>query len=177
MEARFTYDSLNRLVGISYPDSIQNITYRYDEGAYGVGRLTRITDASGSTEFTYDIRGNTLSVGTTIGEQTYTYSYTYNAADRITGMLYPSGRSVTYAYDTSGRIQSVYSTDVDGMQTLADNIVRLPFGPSTSLTLGNGVERNRSFDKDYRVMNITDESLLQRGYAYNNVDNLSLIHI
>ena len=70
--ATYSYDALNRLTGIIYPDSSENISYIYDEGPNGVGRLSRITDASGSTEYGYDGRGNIISVTQTVNGQSYT---------------------------------------------------------------------------------------------------------
>ena len=40
----YTYDALNRLTAIRFPDSSQDITYGYDNGANGKGRLTSMTD-------------------------------------------------------------------------------------------------------------------------------------
>ena len=40
------------------------------------------------------------------------------------------------------------------MQTVASNIVYLPFGPVSSLTLGNGVDVTYTYDLDYRLTRI-----------------------
>lgn len=61
--ATYSYDALNRLTGISYPTTSLNVTYAYDQpaaGCYNIGRLTTITDSSGSTTYCYDRRGNVL---------------------------------------------------------------------------------------------------------------------
>ena len=66
---RFSYDALNRLTGLSYPTSSLNVTYAYDQAntvtgcstSYPLGRLTTMTDASGSTTYCYDRRGNVLT--------------------------------------------------------------------------------------------------------------------
>ena len=46
------YDALNRLVQVNYADG-QSAVYAYDQGANGLGRLTSLTDASGSTAWFY----------------------------------------------------------------------------------------------------------------------------
>jgi len=174
-KATYTYDALNRLVEVSYPDNSENIVYAYDQGANGVGRLTQITDVSGSTDYGYDARGNTTSVTQTVGDQSYTQTYSYNGANRLTGMTYPSGRAVSYQYDTSGRVNQISSIGNEGAETLADTIVRLPFGPVSSLTLGNGIERTRIYDQDYRAENLTDGTVFAKGLAYSAVNNITAI--
>lgn len=64
----YTYDALNRLTAITYPTASLNVGYFYDQPnsvtgcatSYPAGRLTRMTDASGSTTYCYDRRGNVL---------------------------------------------------------------------------------------------------------------------
>ncbi len=51
----------------------------------------------------------------------------------------------------------------------------MPFGPAISLTLGNGINRTRNYDLDYRVQNIIDGSVLSRNYAYNAANNITAI--
>jgi YD repeat-containing protein len=69
----YCYDALNRLLyKTSYANddytstrctpmpTSQQDQYLYDQGTYGIGRLTRVDDSSGSTAFAYDIRGRTI---------------------------------------------------------------------------------------------------------------------
>jgi len=167
----YSYDALNRLTTVTYPDSALNITYSYDQGVNGKGRLTGISDESGSMSYSYDGRGNLITVTQTIAGQTYTQSYQYNGADRPLGMTLPSGRVVDYTYDASGRINNATA---DG-ESLASSIARLPFGPSSAMTLGNGITRTRSYDLDYRIQNIDDAGVLSRNYAIDAVDNITAI--
>jgi YD repeat-containing protein len=51
------------MAGIEYsPDHI----YRYDQGTYGKGRLTGLTDPSGTTSYTWDQRGRLTTETRTI---------------------------------------------------------------------------------------------------------------
>ena len=52
------YDALNRLASVTYPDASLNVTYSYDQGPNGKGRLTGMTDNTGAYGYTYDARGN-----------------------------------------------------------------------------------------------------------------------
>jgi len=92
----YSYDSLNRITSISYPNSAENITYTYDQGVNAIGRLSGISDQSGSVSFSHDARGNVTQTIYTIGANNYNVGYSYNAADRLTGMSYPSGRTIGY---------------------------------------------------------------------------------
>ena len=61
--ATYAYDALNRLRSITYP-SVSPVAYTFDEvvsGCYNIGRLTTMTDASGSTTYCYDRRGNVVT--------------------------------------------------------------------------------------------------------------------
>lgn len=173
--ASYTYDALNRLTGITYPNSAENITYTYDTAINGVGRLSRIDDQTGSVEFNYDARGNVTEVVQTTAGNIYTTGYQYNAADRLTGITLPSGRQVSYNYDASARVSGVTSTFEGISETLASGITRLPFGPSMSMTLGNGIATTKTYDLDYRLSDLTHGSVLQRNYAYNAVNNITAI--
>lgn len=55
----YGYDALNRVTSLTYSD--QAISYTYDSGTNQKGRLTQVTDGSGSTNWTYDAQGRVLS--------------------------------------------------------------------------------------------------------------------
>lgn len=171
----YTYDALNRLTSVSFSDSAEDITYTYDQGAYGVGRLSLITDESGSTGYEYDARGNIVVMSSVIGTRNYRIEYVYNGADRLVGTVYPSGRTLSFGYDASGRITQVTSSNNGVSEILAAQIERLPFGPMTAMTLGNGLERTRHYDLDYRIKNLADGAVLARNYGYSNVNNITAI--
>lgn len=107
--AAHTYDALDRRTHTNYPDPAEDRSLRYDEGTTGKGRLTGYNDPSGQVDFTYDARGNLVGENHTIRTQSYSLSYSYDGADRLTRIDYPSGLRVTYGYDSQGRIASVGS--------------------------------------------------------------------
>ena len=97
----------------------ENVAYAYDDtagGNHGKGRLTAITDSSGSTAFVHDHRGNVTAETRVIGTQSYTTSHAHDLADNVTGITYPSGRIVTYARDAMGRVVTV-TTKADALAT------------------------------------------------------------
>ena len=72
-----TYDVLNRRLTATFPaQTAENVAYAYDDttgGNHGKGRLTSITDSSGSTALVYDHRGN-VSAETSVIERSPTSS-------------------------------------------------------------------------------------------------------
>src|SRR5258708_5820411 len=104
---QMSYDALNRVTAKTYPaDPAENVTYHYDEPAagFGIGRLTSVSDASGSTAYVYDARGNVVQEAHVVGGQSYVTSYAYDLANHIVQITYPSARIVSYTRDAMGRI-------------------------------------------------------------------------
>ena len=65
-----TYATLTRLTGVTFGDTTPALGYLYDDitnGNAGKGRLTKLTDATGLTEYTYDIQGRLLQKKQTTG--------------------------------------------------------------------------------------------------------------
>lgn len=181
----YTYDLLDRRLTVSYPSSPpDNVAFTYDQttgGNFGIGRLTRITDASGSTDIVYDHRGNVIREVRTIGGQAYTTEYSWSLADNLTQIIYPSGRVVTYTRDALGRITAVQTrpnmagTPVD----VATGIQYEPFGPLKQLTYGNGLVLTLVYDQDGRATARKTEQLSTKiqdlAYGYNLLDNVTSI--
>jgi YD repeat-containing protein len=73
----------------------------------GIGRLTKLTDGTGSTEWLYDIQGRVMQKKQTTASLIQTVGYAYDSAGRLASMTYPSGKVVGYGYDAAGQIASV----------------------------------------------------------------------
>jgi RHS repeat-associated protein len=157
--ATYSYDALNRLTSIDYPGTSEDVSYSYDSTAApnGVGRLTGIADASGTTTLVYDAHGNVTQETRFIASGTYVTSYTYDTADRPSSITYPSGRLVTYQRDAAGRVSSVTTTFNGQTRTVANAIQYMPFGGIKSYTLGNGVAVTRTYDLNYRLSDLEDD--------------------
>lgn len=145
----YTYDALNRVLTAVYAD--QTITYTYDQGTNGKGRLTRIVDATGQTDFTYDATGRMTGDSRAIGAVTLSMGYGYDASGRLSSVTYPSGRQVTYGFDTLGRIASV-SVTAGSTTSLVTGVTYQPFGGIKGFTFaGSGATYARGYDLDGRV--------------------------
>ena len=172
----YSYDLLNRLTAIDYPGSDEDVSYQYDGSNYsgtvpnGIGRLTGITDAAGSTELRYDNRGNLIQRAQAILGQSYVTEYRYNSADRMTGITYPSGMVVSYTLNNLGQISRI-SVTIDGQShTLASTIGYLPFGPMNALTYGNGNTWSASHDASYRITQSQISGAYDKTYGYSTRD-------
>ncbi|HJU40215.1 MAG TPA: DUF6531 domain-containing protein, partial [Tahibacter sp.] len=163
------YDALNRLVSVSYPTTSLNIAFHYDEpnnvtgcvDSYPVGRLTRMTDESGSTTYCYDRRGNVLKKTQVTDGKSLTMGYGYTKADKVERLTYPSGAVVTYTRDAVGRVTAVSRADNASAPplSLVSSATYYPFGPLNVVTFGNGRTQNATYDANYMVDTIASSAL------------------
>jgi YD repeat-containing protein len=165
--ATFAYDALNRVTQALYTPPAGSgiapvaIGYTYDVNALSPtgterGRLTGISDPSGSTSYVHDIHGRLVSETRVIAGQTYATGYTYDAGGRLAGITYPSRRRLVYGFDAMGRIAQIDTINADGLtQTVVANVSYQPFGAAKSFTYGNASGSVRTFDLDGRVASYT----------------------
>lgn len=184
-----TYDELNRVSAIAYPD--QTLGFSYDEGANGKGRLTGITDRSGSTGFEYDPQGRLTRRTQVTQGKTFVVDYGYTDA-RLTTIGYPSGAQVGLGYDGAGRVETL---SVNGQLAIRVPAYH-PFGGAKTVRIEfNGVLASRSYDLDGRIWayaygasthvltydeasRLTSRSdalypNLNHGYGYDSLDRLT----
>ena len=148
----FTYDPGNRLRTVDRVGTADDEVFAYDACANGVGRLCSITNGAG------DIVGYEYTALGTIAKQTSnagTVGYQYDGAGNITEIAYPSQRKVRYSYSSGGQTISVAVVDGGNSYVLARSIARLPFGPATSWTYGNGLTETRQYDLQYRPVSFS----------------------
>ena len=165
----YTYDALGRLSGITYPTNALNVTFAYDQGnattgctsSSPLGRLTRMTDATGSTTYCYDKRGNVATKKQITAGSTLTVAYTHTLADRIATITYPSGGIATYSFDSAGRTSSLSwkSNALATPVTVVSGISYYPFGPPHVLTYGNGRTLTKTYDQDYAIDSVQSSAL------------------
>ena len=139
--ATYFYDALNRMTQVVYPD--QTFKYTYDQGTNAVGRLSNLTDGSGQTAFTYDALGRVIQKQQIVGSVTLAVGYSYQNS-QLTSLTTPSGQTLSYAYDTSGRLSGI---NVNGVPLLG-SVQYSPFGPVSGWTWGNGTQTARGYDLD-----------------------------
>ncbi len=158
----YKYDAVQR------PTQIGSTSFKYGEaGTSAVGKLSQMSDDSGSTSFSYDalgrLEGKTQSVriGTSTKHFTVQYGYGSDGTDigLRTTLTYPSGNRVHVSYGADGkpRRMTVQAPDEASPLTILDEITFLPFGPVQGWTWGGGADGqvsrySRQFDLDGRVV-------------------------
>jgi RHS repeat-associated protein len=157
--ATYGHDALNRMTSITYAD--QTLTFGYDAGTNGKGRLTSSGDAQHSTSWTYDALGRVASKGQTVGAITLAVGYGY-ANGRPTSLTTPSGQAIAYAYAANGQVASM---TVNGA-TLLSGVLHEPFGPVAGWTWGNGTQAVRTYDTDGKITQVDSGGL--RTFAYDD---------
>jgi len=174
----YTWDALNRITSRTYPSASQlNVTYSYDStenGNHGIGRLTSIQDASGTTTYRWDAHGNLASRshnGTSV-------QWAYDAAGRITQTIYPQGNQIHYSRDAGGRITAIHwqANGAAALQTVASGITWEPWGAVKNLTWGNGLTLTRNYNQDARLIQQSIAALDSSNYALDANGNITQIH-
>ncbi|MCW8994882.1 MAG: DUF6531 domain-containing protein, partial [Psychromonas sp.] len=140
----YSYDALNRLTLMDATGTADDISYVYDTCTSGTGRLCSVSMNEISTSYLYDAFGNVTNH--------QEIDYTYDDANRMKTISYPSGAIITYDYDAAGRVLQVALTRGGQSQVLANNIGHLPFGPVKEIIYGNGLSHDLLFDHAYRLL-------------------------
>lgn len=164
------YDALNRVTTVSYPDPTLDVTYTYDApGAFANGRLTGIERHGETIVYEYDRFGRMTRDGA------LTYGYDSNGNKTTIG--YPSNVTATYTYDHAGRQETLSMTvGTDPAVALVTDAAYKPFGPLSSLSLGNGLTETRDYDSRYQPSSIRVDGadpLLHWTYAVDPVGNIT----
>jgi RHS repeat-associated protein len=163
------YDSLGRVVSISYDDGITPAkNYYYDTVPSSLqwsqaasnpkGMLVATSSGSGTSltrnEMSYDISGNVLSMWQCApsicggsSQQSRPLQLSYDLGGNLTGETDLVIGGVTYGRTPAGEVSSVTTTSTGPYNppNLASNVVNTPFGP-TSYALGNGLNQVSSYD-------------------------------
>ena len=107
----------------------------YDTGTNGIGRLSSVSDSSGTTTFTYDNMGRATKTDKVVSATTYTTQSTFDLAGRVSSISYPQN-SGTVAYTYNGPV--LYQVK-EGTTTYATYVNYNAQGQPGSVTFGNNV--------------------------------------
>jgi RHS repeat-associated protein len=198
----YTYDALNRLVRIDYTGWPSTV-FEYDGGASALpnvqGKLTKMTDESGNTTYSYDDFGRligktqTVIAGASTNSMTLQYGYgdVGSATGKVASMTYPSGNRVNYSYDAAGRLNRMtlnpanangIGTDTSTEVELLTDIAYAPFGRVQSWSWGGSTAAapntySRTFDLDGRIASYNLGNALTTGtlrtLAYDAVSRIT----
>ena len=117
------------------------MSYGYDAGTNGKGRRTSMTDGSGSTSWSYDLRGRTTQESKAINGapgSPFVTSYSFDAMDRVVTMTYPDGEVVQNSYNAAAQLAEVRSATY--ALNYATGLAYDALGQLTQMTYGNNVQ-------------------------------------
>ncbi|MCR8628464.1 RHS repeat-associated core domain-containing protein [Leptospira interrogans] len=187
-----TYDVLGRVLSKTATSSngnqIHNYEYDLPSSSNGIGRLSRVTDELGTTEFSYDVRGNQTVLKKTIPQEdnlVLLLEKRYNLQNKVTDVIYPEGTKINHKYSESGYLNGITLTPNDGSTSehpLVSYRGPLIEGNRVKIIkeLGNGVWTDIYVDK---ITKRALETVTKSGvnvyenvaYSYDSKGNLSQI--
>ena len=188
----FQYDAINRLFeksGLSPEGTVPDfsVTYAYDtvtpDNPYAKGRLTKVTDPSGTTEFFYDNLGREiktvkgLSPQGTVPPEYYTVERTYDSIDRLKTITYPDGEVITYEYNKAGGIETIKGLSPQGTVPYVTNVDYNEYGQMTRIDYGNDTYTTYKYDDyNFRLENLQTKKgqadIQNLSYTFDNVGNV-----
>jgi YD repeat-containing protein len=142
---QYTYDADNRLAHTAYPSG-PAVDMGYDAN----DNLVNVTDGSGAAAFAYDALNRLTRIQRTAGIlATKTLQYSYDAAGNRTGVTYPGGQAVSYAFNANNWL--VTATDpIAGATQYTYDPVGLPILEQNP----NGTKTEYAYDDADRLVKL-----------------------
>lgn len=161
----YTYDALNRLTSITASNADDNYQYEYDNCQNGSGRLCKVSNTTSAQHYSYAAFGNVTSQ--------QALQYTYDTANRLHIVSYPSGAIVYYDYDAAGQVVQVILERNGTTVPLAADINYEAFGDVANLRYGNNLSLLQDRDTAYRPVSQQILSVFELRYSeYDDNGNL-----
>ncbi len=167
----YTYDPLSRPLTVAYSDGTPGVTFTYDDpnASNSKGHLTSIANGVSTTQYTqFDPLGNVLksSQTTTVAgtPHTYSFQYGYNLLSALTSETYPSGRTVTTAYDGANRPITVTGANAGSTTNYVAEMHYWPHGAPYYFNYSNGLTRAAAYNaqlqpiETYEALNNTNDA-------------------
>ena len=179
----YSYDVLNRLTKVTNPTR----TYTYDNSnttvcpgneRYPKGRLTGLSDQTGTTKYCYNRFGDMIRKVQTTNGVVFVTRYAFDAAGRLATMTYPDGAVMDMVRNGEGQVRELGLTPSGGVRrVVVTGATYAPFGPSTGWAYGNGRTFTRSLNQNYQPQAILDSAVggLSLGYGFDAAGNLTLL--
>ena len=157
----YRYDELNRLREKSYPDGGSDL-FEYDAR----GNLTRTENSVISYTFTYDALNRLIEV---TDSDNRTVQYTYDANSNRLSLTDPLGRTTRYSYTRLNRLTGL-ETPAGSFSFSYDSL-----GRRTALTFPNGLSSAATFDAASNLSSLAFKdaaaTLTSTSYAYDRIGN------
>jgi RHS repeat-associated protein len=181
---RFEYDEAGRMIRRVLPDGLAE-TFEYD----AKGNRTRRVDFKGTAiAYTYDEVGRLLSRSSTTGSQaSFSYTatgrretatdargttrYSYDSRDRLTGLIYPDGRRLSYTYDVQGNRTSL--TAQLSATSLTSNYTYDALNRLATVSDPQGRTYTYGYDANGNRASLGYPNGVTTSYEYNALDRLT----
>ena len=176
-----TWDGLNRLTGMGFPDgtTVSNVFYRLDRvgskdrlnhwtyfGFDGLRHLTSVTNANNAvTTYSWCGCGSLNSVLDALNQLT---SYSYDNQGNRTGVIFPDTSSLTYQFDLAQRMAALTDGDGRTLQIGYNNQ-----GLRTSVTGANETWRQTVYDAVNRPIIVTDQNQVTVTNTFDAINELT----
>ncbi len=127
-------------------------TYTYDNCMYGKSRICSIVESTGERlDFTYTSWGAIASQTAVVQGQSFTTTWSYDAAGQMSALTYPSGLQVRYTWQAGQPRQITAYTTTGSPSTIINNVLYQPFGRAIGF-------RGVNYDVDGRLSQIAQPS-------------------
>lgn len=178
----YRYDLLGRLQWVFTSNAAVNetVNYYYDSAASestlvcsnGKGRLCGIKDSSGATNYSYTKSGGVETQQQIVSGTTYTIANTFDDHDRLDTTTYDNGVKLKYSYDVADNVNQIQVYLNNAWRSVASI---KNYNNRQEITYGNGIVRDKNFDTDGRVTDITsnNQSLGYDYYTDNTIKSIS----
>ncbi|WP_367898797.1 RHS repeat-associated core domain-containing protein [Leptospira sp. WS58.C1] len=184
-----TYDAIGRVLSTTPSGGELPVRYSYDDNSIpnSIGYLSKITDESGTTEFSYNLQGKPVLQRKVIDGLPLFYAIDYDSLGRSTVFTYPDGTKVHNEYSANGNLKEVTMDYVDGTKngiTVAqyEGPIFIDGNPTFRKTLGNGVVTDTIVNSvNFRTTQLISKKennsvLSDLSYAYDGVGNITAIN-
>lgn len=167
-----TYDGDNRLATRSSTDTTDNLTVAYDS----LGRVQQLTGTAATTTYAYNVAARTVTRTDTTPAGSFSSTYTTDANDNLSQILYPTNRTVAYQYDAENRLTGVTHTPpgASSSSPFASGFTYGDDGRLASYVTG-AVTHNFAyqFDRPSHLWTSGGSASLDLTYGYDNVGNVT----
>jgi len=186
----YNYDQLTSIVYPAFTANNQSIpshtvSYAYGANAapdYAAGRVTQITDLTGTRNMKYGKLGEVVEETRTLtnassGNLYFKTNFRYDSWGRIMEMTYPDGEKLKYSYNTAGQLKQIIN---EQFQVYLQDVEYNFFDQPTRIEYGNKVVTTNDYDLTQRVRAMkldrpNQSTFMNNEYSYDKNQNIKSI--
>lgn len=176
----YGYDKLSRVTSENYTGATgTEVTYAYDSGTNGVGRLSQVAfQNNATTTYSYNPLGSVINEAKKIANVWGTTTSSYLRSGSVDTLIYPDASQVAYIYDDAGLLERVKSKEPSIATTSVINSISYsPTGQTAVVSFANGMISTSSYDqtKKYRLTTKQTKGSTTLGFIQNLAYNYDAV--